>query len=105
MAPRARRFRAPDPGGTHEAEDGRGGRGATLLGILGRLDLRPLDEATTELAVTLGAAYRLRPLDAVHLATAVAVGADRFITNNTRDFPTSIAEIDVTYPVDLPDPG
>jgi predicted nucleic acid-binding protein len=84
-----------------------GGEGelATLQGILGRLDLRPLDEATAELAVTLGAAHRLRPIDAVHLATAVAVGADRFITNNTRDFPTSIAEIDVTYPADLPDPG
>jgi hypothetical protein len=78
---------------------------ATLQGILGRLDLRPLNEATAELAVALGAAHRLRPIDAVHLATAVAVGADRFITNNTRDFPTSITEIDVTYPADLPDPG
>jgi len=37
----------------------------------------------------------------VHLATAVNVGADRFITNNRRDFPKSIAEIDVTYPADL----
>jgi hypothetical protein len=40
----------------------------------------------------------------VHLATAVAAGADRFITNNTADFGTDIVEIDVTSPSDLPDP-
>ena len=43
--------------------------------------------------------------DAVHLATAVGAGADRFITNNKRDFPRSIAEVMVTYPGDLDDPG
>jgi hypothetical protein len=37
------------------------------------------------------------------LATAVKVGADRFLTNNTSDFPKSISEIDVTYPDELPD--
>lgn len=42
--------------------------------------------------------------DAVHLATAVISGADRFITNNRRDFPDSIDEIHITYPIDLPDP-
>ena len=77
---------------------------AALTGVLSRLDLLPLDEAGAGLAVALGAAYRLRTADAVHLATAVGVGAHRFITNNERDFPKSIAEIDVTYPVDLPDP-
>jgi hypothetical protein len=30
--------------------------------------------------------------------TAVNVGADRFLTNNRRDFPQSIAELKVTYP-------
>lgn len=50
------------------------------------------------------AAYGLRAADAVHLATAVGGGADRFLTNNQSDFPTSIAEIDVVYPADLPDP-
>jgi len=34
---------------------------------------------------------------------AVAAGADRFVTNNQRDFPVSIAEIQITYPADLPD--
>jgi hypothetical protein len=37
----------------------------------------------------------------VHLATAVAAGADRFLTNNKSDFPKSIVEIDITYPEDL----
>jgi len=74
----------------------------TELGaLLGRLDLRPVDEATAELATALGAAYRLRAADAVHLATAVNAGADRFITNNAADFPKTISEIDVTYPIDL----
>jgi len=43
----------------------------------------------------------LRAADAVHLSTAVIANADRFITNNTKDFPVSIAEIDVTYPAML----
>jgi hypothetical protein len=48
--------------------------------------------------------YRLEAADATHLATAVSLGADRFITNNQRDFPPAITEIHVTYPADLPDP-
>lgn len=75
-----------------------------LGALLSRLDLRPVDEATAELATALGAAYGLRAADAVHLATAVGAGADRFLTNNRSDFPTTISEIDVTYPSDLPDP-
>jgi predicted nucleic acid-binding protein len=74
----------------------------TELGaLLGRLDLRPVDEAIAELATALGAAYRLRAADAVHLATAVNAGADRFITNNAADFPKTISEVDITYPADL----
>lgn len=34
-------------------------------------------------------------------ATAVAAGADRFLTNNPSDFPKTITEIDITYPTDL----
>jgi hypothetical protein len=45
----------------------------------------------------------LRAAAATHLATAVGLGADRFITNNQRDFPAGITEIRVTYPADLPD--
>lgn len=77
---------------------------AALGAVLGRLDLRPVDEATARLAVALAAAYRLKAGDALHLATAVGAGADRFVTNNRRDFPPTIAEIDVTYPGAFPEP-
>jgi predicted nucleic acid-binding protein len=74
-----------------------------LAALLARLDLRPVDRATSMLATVLAARYRLRAADAVHLATAIAIGAHRFITNNTRDFPQTITEIDITYPGDLPE--
>ena len=77
------------------------GEVATLASLLSRLDLWPIDAMTAEVATSLAAAYRLRAADAVHLATAVVSGADRFVTNNRRDFPTTIAEVHVTYPVDL----
>jgi predicted nucleic acid-binding protein len=74
-----------------------------LAALLGRLSLRPVDLATAELATALGALYGLRATDATHLATAVAAGADRFLTNNSKDFPKSITEIDITYPAELPE--
>jgi predicted nucleic acid-binding protein len=52
----------------------------------------------------LGVTHGLRAVDAVHLATAVHAGADRFITNNRRDFPQTMREIDIVYPSELPDP-
>jgi len=73
-----------------------------LSTFLGRLDLRPVDRATAELATVLGARYNLRAADSIHLATAVTMGAHRFITNNSKDFGAYIEEIDVTFPVDLP---
>ena len=76
-----------------------------LAGLLARLDLRPVDRATVELATALSARYGLRAADAVHLATAVGLGADRFITNNQRDFQAAISEVRVTYPADLPEPS
>lgn len=89
---------------TKPTRDGARDEADALAALLARLDLRPVDELVATLATTLGAAYGLRAPDAVHLATAVSVGADRFITNNSRDFPTTISEIDVTYPDQLPDP-
>jgi predicted nucleic acid-binding protein len=77
----------------------------TLAGLLARLDLRPVDRATAELATALSSRYRLRAADATHLATAVGLGADRFITNNQRDFPATMTEVRITYPADLPGPG
>jgi predicted nucleic acid-binding protein len=76
-----------------------------LSGLLARLDLRPVDRATAELATALGTKYGLRAADATHLATAIGVGADRFITSNRRDFGAAITELQVTYPADLPETG
>ena len=69
--------------------------------ILERLELLPVTEDIAGDAATLAARYRLRTVDAVHLATAVAAGADRFITNNRRDFSKDIAEVAVVYPDEL----
>lgn len=73
----------------------------SLVELLARLDLRALDAATARTAARLGAAYNLRAPGAVHRATAVLAGADRFITNNRRDFPAAIAQIAITYPDEL----
>lgn len=89
---------------TKPMRDGAESELEALAALLGRLELRPVDEAIAALATSLGAVHGLRTVDAVHLATAVAVGADRFITNNSSDFPKSIDEVAVTYPTDLPDP-
>jgi predicted nucleic acid-binding protein len=81
--------------------DGAAAEVRLLASLLARLDLRPVDRATAELAAALAVKYGLRAADAAHLATAVAVGADRFLTNNRRDFRPSITEVRVTYPADL----
>jgi len=83
--------------------DGTADEVRALAGLLGRLDLRPVDRATAELATALSSRYRLRTADATHLATAVGIGADRFITNSKRDFTPAITEIAITHPADLPD--
>lgn len=85
--------------------DGADDEARALAWLLSRLELRPVDQATATLAVAMAAAYGLRAADAVHLATAVHAAADRFVTNNRRDFPRGIHEIDVVYPDELPDPA
>lgn len=84
--------------------DGRADEVDALASLLARLELLPVDETVSRLAAVLGANYRLRAADAVHLATAVAAGADRFITNNSADFSKGITEVDITYPDELPAP-
>lgn len=70
-----------------------------LTTLLGRLELHSVDYETGLLSVQLAANYRLKAADAVHLATAIHHGADRFLTNNRRDFkPNQISEIDVVHP-------
>ena len=79
---------------------------AVLTYYLARLDLVPVNPVTADAAAIIAARYRLKAIDAIHLATAILVGADRFITNNRRDFSaTAIREITITYPEDLPEPG
>ncbi|HNI35118.1 MAG TPA: PIN domain-containing protein [Microthrixaceae bacterium] len=87
---------------TKPIRDGAESEVEALIALLGRLDLLPVDAAVAALATSLGATYRLRAADAVHLATAVAVGADRFITNNSSDFTKVISEVAITYPDELP---
>lgn len=72
-----------------------------LARLIERLDLIECDRATIHSAFDLGVRYGLKTVDAVHLATAINAGAHRFITNNRRDFPKDIEEIDITYPEDL----
>jgi predicted nucleic acid-binding protein len=83
--------------------DGQTSEVRILAGLLSRVDLRPVDRATADLATALASKYGLRAADATHLATAVGLGADRFITSNQRDFSRAITEIKVTYPQDLAD--
>ena len=89
---------------TKPMRDGAEAELEALSALLARVELRPVDEATAELATSLGAIHRLHAADAVHLATAVAAGATRFITNNSADFTKAITEIEVTYPAELPGP-
>ena len=84
--------------------DGRTDEVRALVALPARLDLRPQDRATAELATALCRSYRLRAAVATHLATATSVGADRFVTDNRRDFPPDIDEIQITYPDGLPEP-
>jgi hypothetical protein len=79
-ARRSRPWTRTAPSGS-KAVSGRG-RGDHDYTFLGRLDLRAADS--------------------IHLATAVTMGAHRFITNNSKDFGAYIEEIDVTFPADLP---
>jgi predicted nucleic acid-binding protein len=89
---------------TKPMRDGADTEVEALVALLARLDLRPTDEAVAELAAAIGAAHGLRATDAVHLATAIAAGADRFITNNSSDFAKTVTEIEITSPGELPEP-
>ena len=82
-------------------EDPNSAKVTVLEEILGRISLRPIDEPVGHLSVQLGADYGLRAADAIHLATAVVARADRFLTNNRKDFPKTIGEIEIIYPEDL----
>jgi predicted nucleic acid-binding protein len=48
------------------------------------LDLVPMDAAIADLAAGVRARHGFRTPDAIHLATALHVGADAFVTNDAR---------------------
>jgi predicted nucleic acid-binding protein len=70
-----------------------------LIGaLLDRIDLKPVDLEVAAGAAEYGAKYGLRAADAIHLATAVVWGAERFHTNNRKDFGPHIEEVEVVWP-------
>ncbi len=62
------------------------------------IQLRPVDLDVAALSATMRAKYALSTPDAVHLATAVLWGAERFHTNNTKDFGQTIDEMEIGFP-------
>ena len=69
-----------------------------LIKLLNHFELKVVDQEIADSATTLGAKYGLRAADAIHLATAVVWGADRFHTNNRKDFGPHITEVEVVWP-------
>jgi predicted nucleic acid-binding protein len=65
--------------------------------VLRGLALLPVDGRTARIAAVLRGLYGLRTSDAVHLATAINSGADRFVTGNRRDF-SRVREIELLHP-------
>jgi predicted nucleic acid-binding protein len=71
-----------------------------LINIIATLNLKDVDYEVADLAGTLRTKYRLKTPDALHLATAVLWGAQRFHTNNRKDFGQPIDEIEIVFPQD-----
>ena len=69
-----------------------------MVEVLAAIDLKDLDYETAQLAGVMRAKYRLDTPDALHLATAVLWGAERFHTNNSKDFGQHIDEIEIVLP-------
>lgn len=75
---------------THKDDDGSGKR-MTIHAMLGsdQVDLRPVTHAIAERAADYMTTYRLKSMDAIHLATAVDAEATALVTLDESDFPTS----------------
>ena len=71
---------------------------ASLSLVLSTFQLKPVDRDIADAATSFAAKYRLKAADAIHLSTAVVWGADRFHTNNRKDFGRHITEIEIVYP-------
>jgi predicted nucleic acid-binding protein len=71
---------------------------ADLTDVLARFDLKDADLEIAKASAALAAKYGLRAADSIHLATAVVWGAERFHTNNRKDFGPHITEVEVVWP-------
>lgn len=69
-----------------------------LTQLLSTIDLKPVDDDLVDAALGFSVKYRLKAVDAIHLATAVVWGADRFHTNNRKDFGPHVTEVEVVHP-------
>ncbi len=69
----------------------------TISKFLRKIELKPVDLDIAYAAAEYGAKYRLKAADAIHLATAVVWGAERFHTNNRKDFGPHIDELEVVW--------
>jgi hypothetical protein len=78
--------------------DGTADEVRALAGLLAGSNCGRFDRVTADHATALSSSYRLRAADAIRLATTVGIDADRFITNNQRDFTPAITGIAITYP-------
>ena len=65
---------------------------------LAQIDLKPVDDDIIDVALGFSVKYSLRLADSIHLATAVLWGADRFHTNNRKDFGPHVTEVEVVHP-------
>ncbi len=68
-----------------------------VVELLARIDLKPVDLEIATAATEYAAKYGLKAADAIHLATAVVWGAERFHTSNRKDFGPHIDEVDVVW--------
>src|SRR5437868_4116998 len=66
--------------------------------FLRRFDVRPIDEAVAERAVTLRRARRIRLPDAIIWATAQELG-QMLVTRNTKDFPPNDPGVRFPYTI------
>lgn len=70
----------------------------SLVQLLSTFDLKQPDDELVDAALGFSVKYGLKAADAIHLATAVVWGAERFHTNNRKDFGPHITEIEVVHP-------
>ena len=70
-----------------------------MLTLLASIRLVEVSHPVAALATVLAVDHGLRAVDAVHLATALHLNADLFLTNNIKDYGSiHVAEIEIRFP-------